>query len=96
MEVSKSDEAGVEKTAAKIKVNHGDVKSDWSFCNDKFTMGLSGDALGMLIDHKSATKISYETKPQKGDFKAKFNFDVASSDISGVKLWENVSQKIQL
>ena len=59
-------------------------------------MGLSGDALGMLIDHKSTTKISYETKPQKGDYKAKFNFDVASSDISGVKLWENVSQKIQL
>ena len=62
MEVSKSDEGGKEKTAAKVKIDHGDVKSDWSFCNDKFTVGARGDVLG-LKDYPSTVGFSHETKP---------------------------------
>ena len=62
MEVSRSDEGSTLKTAAKIKVDHGDVKTDWSFCNDKFTVGAKGDVLG-LKDYPSTAGFSYETKP---------------------------------
>ena len=87
--------AETEKTAAKVKVDHGDVTSDWSFCNDKFTMELKGDALSSK-DYPSTVGLNLETKPQKAEHKAKLNFDVSTPEMSGVKLWENVSQKIQL
>ena len=70
-------------------------QTSWSFCNDKFTVGAKGDPLG-LKDYPSTTGVSYENKPAKGEFKAKLNFDVSTPDMSGVRLWENVSQKIQL
>jgi hypothetical protein len=97
MEVSRTDEGewkgssrtANQKTAAKVKVNHGDVTSDWSFCNDKFTMALKGDPLASK-DYPSSVALNLETKPQKGDHKAKLDFDVSTPDMSGVKLWENL------
>ena len=100
MEVSRTDEgewkgasrSATQKTAAKIKVDHGDVTTDWSFCNDKFTMGVKGDPIDCK-DYPSKTGASLEVKPQKSEYKAKLNFDISTPDMSGVRLWENVSQR---
>ena len=92
----------VEKTAAKIKCDHGDVKSDWSFCNDKFTMNVKGNPLDSK-DYPSSAELKTECKPAKKEYKLKLLFDISTPDFSGVQFYENVSlhsttqsKKIQL
>ena len=78
------------KTAAKIKVDHGDVKSDWSFCNDKFTMNVKGNPLDSK-DYPSSAELKTECKPAKKEYKLKLLFDISTPDFSGVQFYENVS-----
>lgn len=80
----------VEKTAAKIKCDHGDVKSDWSFCNDKFTMNVKGNPVDAK-DYPSTAELKLECKPAKKEYKGKLLFDISTPDISGIKFYDNVS-----
>ena len=97
MEVSKSSEgelkgtsrAVTEKTAAKIKVSHDGMSSAWGFCNDKFTADLSGKYDDK--DYPMDWAVKTETKPAKGEWKAKLLWDVQTPDISGAKVYQNVS-----
>ena len=55
-------------------------------------MGVKGDPIDSK-DYPSKTGASLEVKPQKSEYKAKLNFDISTPDMSGVRLWENVSQR---
>lgn len=100
MEVSKSSEgelkgtsrAVTEKTAAKIKVSHDGLTSAWGFANDKFTADLSGKYADK--DYPMDWAIKTETKPAKSEWKAKLLWDVQTPDMSGAKLYQNVSPLI--
>lgn len=77
------------KTAAKIKCQHESCSSDWSFCNDKFTLNVKGDPIDSK-DYPSSTALNLECKPAKKEYKAKFLFDISTPDFSGIKFFENL------
>ena len=79
-----------EKTAAKVNINHDSCKTSMSFCNDKMTFDISGDPIDNK-DYPSSVALKTESKPAKGEWKAKLLFDIATPDFSGAKIYENVS-----
>jgi len=88
MEVSKSSEgelkgssrAVTEKTAAKIKISAHGMTTALGFSNDKFTADFSGKHKDK--DYPMDFALKTESKPAKGEWKAKFLYDVSTPDFS--------------
>ena len=79
-----------EKTSSKLKINHGQCTTTWSFTNDKF----SGNGNGVLYDadgYKSTLSGSLENKPAKGEWKAVGEATLKTPDLGGARLGVNVS-----
>jgi len=77
-----------EKTASKLGFKHDDVKFDVSVANDKWSVKASSNLLN--DDWKVDGSAMYEDKPG-AQWKAEFAANVASPDMSGVKLNMNMS-----
>ena len=54
-------------------------------------MNIKGDPIDSK-DYPSSTALNLECKPAKKEHKVKLLFDISTPDMSGVKLWENVSR----
>lgn len=73
-----------EKTASKMKWNHGDCTTTYGFTNDK----LSFDAKGVAYNEdgmKSNVGLAAENKAAKSEWKITGNFDFKASDLGGAK-----------
>jgi hypothetical protein len=83
----------VEKTASKLKINHGDCTTSYGFANDK----MSFDAKGKAYNEDgwiSNIGFAAETKQAKSEWKASGSVEVKSPDLSGAKLGLNVSYSL--
>ena len=79
-----------EKTASKLKINHGDTTTTFGFANDK----MSFDAKGKAFDQdgwKSNISGAGEVKQAKKEWKVSGTVDFTSPDIGGAKLAGTVS-----
>ena len=80
----------VEKTASKLKINHGDCTTTYAFANDKMSIDAKGKAVdddGWRVDIGG----NYEVKQAKGEWKASGSLDIKASDLGGAKMSVNVS-----
>jgi hypothetical protein len=80
----------VEKTASKLKINHGDCTTTFGFANDK----LSFDAKGKAYNEDGWTSnlgFAAETKQAKKEWKATASLEAKTPDMSGAKAAFNVS-----
>ena len=83
----------VEKTASKLKINHGDCTTTWGFANDKMSM----DARGKAYDDdgwKAHIGFAGEVKQAKKEWKGTGSFEVSSPDLGGAKVAFNVSNQL--
>ena len=80
----------IEKTSSKLKINHGDCTTTYTFANDKMAFEGKGKALdddGWRVDLTG----SGEVKQAKSEWKVGGALDVRGSDLGGAKLAMNVS-----
>ena len=81
----------VEKTASKLKINHGDCTTTYGFANDK----MSFDAKAMPFNEDGLRvdiNTNAEIKQAKSEWKLSGSVDVKHNDLGGAKLAMNVSQ----
>lgn len=74
----------VEKTASKLKINHGDCTTTWGFANDK----MSFDAKGKAYNEDGwSTDIGFaaEVKQAKSEWKGTGTLDAKSPDMGGAR-----------
>ena len=79
-----------EKTASKLKINHGDTTTTFGFANDK----MSFDAKGKAFDQdgwKFNISGAGEVKQAKKEWKVTGTVDFVSPDLGGAKLAGTVS-----
>jgi len=80
----------VEKTSSKLKINHGDCTTTYSFANDK--MGF--DAKGKAVDD-DGMKVSIggagEVKQAKSEWKGTASMDINAKDVGGANVAINAS-----
>ena len=88
--VGDSSVSQVEKTSSKLKINHGDCTSTYTFANDK----MAFDAKGKVTDD-SDWKVDLsgngEIKQAKSEWKIGGALDIVAKDLGGAKLAMNVS-----
>lgn len=80
----------VEKTSTKLKINHGDCTTTYSFANDKMGFDAKGKAVnddGMKVDIGGAG----EVKQAKGEWKTTGSIDIKAKDVGGANVAINVS-----
>jgi len=80
----------VEKTSSKLKINHGDCTTTYTFANDK----MAFDAKGKAVDDASwrvDIGMAAEAKQAESKWKVTGNLDVKGKDLGGAKLSMNGS-----
>jgi len=85
---SKWNKAENEKTAAKVSMSSHSVNTEFSFCNDKMTMDISGTPVDSK-DYPMKATVKSEIKQAKNDWKLKLLYDVSTPDMSGAVFWQN-------
>jgi len=82
--------SSAEKTNTKLKINHGDCSTTYTFANDKLAFEGKGKAVdqdGWRVDLTGAG----EYKPEKDDWKVSATLNVNGKDLGGAKLAFEVS-----
>ena len=82
-----------EKTTSKLKLDHGDCKTSWTYSNEKFAM--SGDGKLLTGDYKSNLTGGAEYKFLKDEWKLTGLLTLATPDFSGAKINTSVSIEIK-
>lgn len=83
----------VEKTSSKLKINHGDCTTTYTFANDKQAWDAKGKAVddnGLRVDISG----NGEIKQAKGEWKLGAGLDVKHNDCGGAKVALNVSDSL--
>lgn len=78
------------KTESKVSINKYDVKSHWTFANDKFAVKLEKEDL-LKGDFHVDADVSAEFKPAKDEWKVTAVAHAHTKDFSGVRAFVNVS-----
>ena len=79
------------KTSSKLKINHGDCTTTYTFANDK----MAFDGRGIAVndnDWKVDIYAGGEVKQVKEEWKITGGIDAAGKDLGGAKLNVNVSK----
>ena len=79
-----------EKTQSKLKINHGDCTTTYTFSNEKMAFEGKGKAVND-DDWKVDLTMSGEAKQAESKWKIAGAVDVKGSDLGGAKLAMNVS-----
>jgi len=78
-----------EKTSSKLKINHGDCTTSYTFANDKMAIEGKGKAVdddGWRVDLTGAV----EVKQAKAEWKVSGAMDIKAADLGGAKLAMNI------
>ena len=80
-----------EKTTSKLKLNHGDCNTTWTFSNEKFAM----QGVGKLLtgDYKVNLSGTAEAKYLKSAWKLVGLATLSTPDLGGAKINSSVSLK---
>ena len=78
-----------EKTTSKLRLNHGDCTTTWTFSNEKFAM----NGVGKLLtgDYKSDLSGTAEYKYLKAAWKLSGLATLVTPDLGGAKINSSVS-----
>jgi hypothetical protein len=79
-----------EKTASKLKINHGACTTTFGFANDKMSFDAKGEAFNQ-DGWKSDIGAAAEVKQANKEWKVTGTMDFKSPDIGGAKLAGTVS-----
>ena len=85
------EEGSATKTSSKLKINHGDCTTTYTFANDK----MAFDGRGIAVndnDWKVDLYAGGEVKQVKEEWKITGGIDAAGKDLGGAKLNVNVSK----
>ena len=91
----KDDTKPTEKTQSKLKLNHGDCDTTWTYSSEKFAM----TGVGKLLDsdgYKSKLSGTGEIKYLKSAWKLAAGLTLATPDLGGAKIDASVSNKLNL